>query len=211
MANSNSANGLQAVYNSALGPTKITPYYVSNAQAALAIGTPVTLSGTANSNNIVSGGQEWPAGTLPGIQLATGGDTNKLLGSIVGINFNPTNQLIPSASGASVSASYVPANTEAVVFVADSPDQEFIILDDGANALAVTNIGQNLNLTIGTINTFTGQDSTTLTSASPNTTSTFQVKLLRLNNRPNNVIGLVNAEYVVRINNHLFGNVTAGV
>lgn len=212
MANSNSANGLQAVYNSALGPTKVTPYYIpSNNANALAIGTPVTLTGTSNSNNVVSGGQEWPAGTLPSISIATGGDTNKLLGSIVAINFNPTNQIIPSASGASVSASYVPVSTEAVVFVADDPDQLFTILDNGTNALAVTDIGQNANLTIGTVNAFTGQDSTTLASGALNTTSTFQLKLLRLNNRPNNVIGSVNAEYVVKINNHLFGNVTAGV
>ena len=210
MANSNTPNGLQAVYNSALGPTKTTPYYVSNAQAALAIGTPVKLTGTSNSNNVISGGQEWPAGTLPGIALATGADANAVLGSIVSINFNPTNQLVPSASGASVSASYVPASTEAVVFVADSPDQEFLIVDDGT-ALAVTDIGLNANLTIGTVNAFTGQDSTSLDTSTPATTSTFQLKILRLNNRPNNVIGSANAEYVVKINNHQLANVTAGV
>jgi hypothetical protein len=210
MANSNTPNGLQAVYNSSLGPTKITPYYVSSGQAALAIGSVVALTGTSNSNNVISGGQEWPAGTLPGVQLATGGDGNAILGSIVSINFNP-NTLLPSASGASVSASYLPASTEGVVFVADSPSQEFVILDNGTNALAVTDIGQNANLTIGTVNAFTGQDSTTLASGTLNTTSTFQLKILRLNSRPNNVIGSVNAEYVVKINNHQLANVTTGV
>ncbi len=210
MANLNTPNGLQAVYNSALGATKTTPYYVSSGQVALAIGTPVKLTGTSNSNNVISGGQEWPAGTLPGIALATGGDANAIIGSIVSINFNPTNQLIPSASGASVSASYVPASTEAVVFVADDINQEFTIVDDGT-ALAVTDIGLNANLTIGTVNAFTGQDSTSLDTSTPNTNATYQLKILRLNNRPNNVIGSANAEFVVKINNHGLANVTAGV
>jgi hypothetical protein len=197
MANLNTPNGLQAVYNSALGPTKITPYYISNAQSAMAIGTPVTLTGTANTSTVIFG-QEWPAGTLPGIAVATGGDGNKLLGSIVAFGTVNPQELNPNAV-------YNPANTVGIALVADSPDQEFTIVDDGT-ALAVTDIGLNANLTIGAVNTSIGMDTST-----PAVTATFQLKILRLNNRPNNVIGEANAEYVVRINNHLFGNVTAGV
>jgi hypothetical protein len=50
-----------------------------------------------------------------------------------------------------------------------------------------------------------------LDTSTPGTNATYQLKILRLNNRPNNVIGEANGEYVVKINNHLFGNVTAGV
>jgi hypothetical protein len=202
MANSNTPNGLQAVYNSALGPTKITPYYISNAQSAMAIGTPVTLTGTANTSAVIFG-QEWPAGTLPGIAVATGGDANKLLGSIVGFATVNPQDLNPNAV-------YNPANTAGIALVADSPDQEFTIVDDGT-ALAVTDIGLNANLTIGAVNTSIGMDTSSLDTSTPGTNATYQLKILRLNNRPNNVIGEANGEYVVKINNHLFGNVTAGV
>jgi hypothetical protein len=201
MANSNTPNGLQAVYNSALGPTKITPYYISNAQSAMAIGTPVTLTGTANTSAVIFG-QEWPAGTLPGIAVATGGDANKLLGSIVSFGNNPQ-EINPNAV-------YNPANTAGIAWVADSPDQEFTIVDDGT-ALAVTDIGLNANLTIGAVNTSIGMDTSSLDTSTPGSNATYQLKILRLNNRPNNVIGEANGEYVVKINNHLFGNVTAGV
>lgn len=201
MANPNTPNGLQAVYNSALGPTKLTPYYISNAQSAMAVGTPVTLTGTSNSANVIFG-QEWPAGTLPGIAVATGGDANRLLGSIVYFDGNPQN-ITPSAI-------FNAANTEGVAWVADSVEQEFLIVDDGT-ALAVTDIGLNANLTIGAVNTTIGTDTSSLDTSTPNTNATYQLKILRLNNRPNNVIGSANAEYVVKINNHLLANITAGV
>lgn len=201
MANPNTPNGLQAVYNSALGPTKLTPYYIGSSEVAMAIGTPVTLTGTANTANVIYG-QEWPAGTLPGITVATGGDANKLLGSIVSFDVNPQN-IMPSAI-------YNPANTAGVAWVADSPAQEFSIVDDGT-ALAVTDIGLNANLTIGAVNTTIGQDTSSLDTSTPNTNATYQLKILRLNNRPNNVIGSANGEYIVRINNHLMGNIVAGV
>lgn len=206
MANTNTPNGLQLLNNNPSGYTpKVTPYYISNAQAAMAVGTPVTLTGTANSANVIFG-QEWAAGTLPGIQVATGGDGNKLLGAIVSFGTINPSSIMPAAS-----ASYNPATTENIAWVCDDLNAEFVILDNGTNALTVTDIGQNANLTIGTVNTFTGQDSTTLASGSVNTTATFQVKILRLNSAPNNVIGETNAEYVVKINNHLFGNIVAGV
>ncbi len=210
MANPNTPNGLQAVYNSALGPTKLTPYYISNAQSAMAVGTPVTLTGTSNSENVLFG-KEWPAGTLPGIAVATGGDGNKLLGSIV--YFEPAGSSGASGSGGfnlTPSAIYNPANTVGIAYVADAVDQEFVIVDDGT-ALAVTDIGLNANLTIGAVNTTIGMDTSSLDTSTPATTATFQLKILRLNNRPNNVIGSANGEYVVRINNHLFGNITLGV
>jgi hypothetical protein len=201
MANPNTPNGLQAVYNSSLGPTKLTPYYIGSSEVAMAIGTPVIGTGTSNTANVIYG-QEWPAGTLRGITVATGGDANQVLGSIVAFDVNPQN-IMPSAI-------YNPANTAGVAWVADSPDQEFIIVDDGT-ALAVTDIGLNANLTIGAVNTTIGQDTSSLDTSTPNTNATYQLKILRLNNRPNNVIGSANAEYVVKINNHQLANITAGV
>jgi hypothetical protein len=201
-ANPNTPNGLQAITNSALGPTKVTPYYISNAQAALAIGTPVALATGTNSNAVIFG-KEWPAGSLKAITLATGGDANQLLGTIVGFEQNVTS-IMPTTAG------YNPANTEGVAYVADSPSQEFTIVTDGGTFTS-TYIGYNANLTIGTVNTFTGIDSTSLDTTTPATTSTYQLKILRLNDRPNNDLANTYQELVVQINNHQLANITTGV
>ena len=212
MANPNTPYGLAAVNNNpSLTGIKVTPYYIGSSEVAMAVNTPVTLTGTANSANVLFG-QEWPAGTLPAITVATGGDANKLLGSIVGFqSIGASGSTGTGGINLTLNATYNPANTVGIAFVADDPNQEFTIVDDGAAALAVTDIGLNANLTIGAVNTTIGMDTSSLDTSTPNTNATYQLKILRLNNRPNNVIGSTYAEFVVRINNHLFGNIVAGV
>lgn len=199
MANTNVAYGLQAVRMSDGGYLRVNPYYAPASLASLGIGTPVNIGGSANTTPVING-QEWPNGTLPTIVVATGGDGNKLLGAIVGFEFNP-NEL--------QQAGYNPASTARIVYVADHPMQQFTIIDDGT-ALAETQIGLNANLTVGTVNAFTGLDSTTLDTSTPATDATFQLKILALDNAPGNELA-ANAAYRVQINNHIFGNITAGV
>lgn len=201
MANNTiAAYGLMPVTNSQLGPIKSTAYFVPASLAAIAIGTPVDLGGTSNTSAVING-QEYPAGTLPSIVVATGGDGNKLLGSIIGFQQVPQN--IMPANG-----SYNPANTATVAWVADDVNQEFTAIVNGT--IAVTDIGSNANLTIGSVNTFTGLDSTAV-NATTAVTATFQLHLLRLNNAPNNVITQANPEVVVKINNHRLANAVLGV
>jgi len=200
MVNSVAPYGLQACMTSDGGLLRVNRYWAPASLASLGIGTPVNLGGTANTANTTNG-QETPAGTMPSIVVATGGDGNKLLGAIIGFELDPNDLQ---------QAGYNPASNGRIALVADHPMQKFTIIDSGT-AVQVTDIGQNANLTIGTVNAFTGLDSTTFNSAALAGTSTFQLKLLSLYNAPDNVIGTANGQYVVQINNHIFGNVTAGV
>ena len=132
--------------------------------------------------------------------MATSGDGNKLTGAIVGFELIPTNLF---------RAAYNPASTERVVYVSDHPDQKYTIVDDGLALLAVTDVGLNANLTVGTVNATTGLDSTTLDTTTPAATATFQLKILGLNNRTGNEVGL-GAEWLVKINNHSDANIVVG-
>jgi len=198
MTNSTAAYGLKPINND--GILRITPYYVPASLASLGIGTPVVRSGTSNAVAIING-QSYPIGSLASIAVATSGDGNKVTGSIVGFELIPTNLFRAGINSAS---------TERVAYVADHPLQKFTIIDDGANLLAITDVGLNANLTVGTVNAFTGLDSSTLDTSTPGTTSTFQLKILRLFNREGNKLA-VGAEWVVMINNHTDANVVAGV
>ncbi len=199
MANTNVAYGLQAVRTSDGGYLRVNPYYAPASLASLGIGTPVNLGGTSNSSPVING-QEYPAGTLASIVVATGGDGNKLLGAIVGFEMNPSDLQ---------QAGYNPASTARIVYVCDHPEQQYTIIDDGTT-LAVTDIGLNANLTMGTVNAFTGLDSTTLDTSTPQTDATFQLKILALDNAPGNELA-ANAAYRVKINNHALANVVIGV
>ena len=97
------------------------------------------------------------------------------------------------------------ANTVSII-----PEQLFTIIDDSVGTLAVTDVGLNANLTVGTVNAITGLDSTTLDTTTPATDATFQLKILGLNNRPGNELA-AGAEWVVKINNHTDANIVAGV
>lgn len=198
MANTTAAYGLKPVSNN--GILRVNPYYVPASLASLGIGTPVVRGGTSNTAATING-QHYPSGSLASIAVATGGDGNALTGSIVGFELIPTDLF---------KAGYNTASTERIAFVSDHPDQQYTIIDDGANLLAVTSVGLNANLTVGTVNAFTGLDSTTLDTSTPATDATFQLKILSLSNRQNNELAL-SAEWVVKINNHTDSNVVAGV
>lgn len=201
MANSNAAFGLIPIKDSTGGYLRTQAYYAPASLASLGMGTPVALGGTANAVSNVNGAS-YPQGSLPSIVIATGADNTPFLGSIVSMDPIPTSPL---------TGNYNTASTQRVVWVADHPDQRFICKDNGANALAATNIGQNVNLTIGTVNSSTFVDSTVLNTASPATTQTFQMKILNLYPQPGNTIGIVDAVYEVMINQHQLANNTAGV
>ena len=199
MANNTTAYGLKSVKLAAGAGFQGNPYYAPASLASLGFNTPVIRAGTSNSVSIING-QEYPAGTLATIAVATSGDGNKLTGSIVGFEAIPTNLFTV----------FNPANTARIVYVDDSPTSVFTIIDDGANLLAITDVGLNANLTVGTVNAVTGLDSTTLDTSTPATDATFQLKILGLNNRPGNELA-VGAEWVVKINNHTDANIVAGV
>ncbi len=199
MANSARPYGLQAISDD--GIVRFNRYWAPASLASLGINTPVNLGGTSNSA-AVTNGQETPAGTMPSIVVATGGDGNKLLGSIVGFEAIPTNLFV---------AGYNAASTGRIVYVADDPKQKFSIVDDGLAVLAITDVGLNANLTVGTVNAFTNVDSSSLDTTTPATDATYQLKILSVFDVPGNTVGYAYTQWVVQINNHILANIVTGV
>lgn len=203
MTNLNTPYGLVPVKNSPFVEIPKNYYYIPASYAtALFIGDPIVKTGTSNTANVLTSGRQFAAGSLPEINKATDGDANKITGVIIGFLANPLN----------LNSVYNPASTEAVAIVADSSLQEFEIQEETAGtALAVTAVGLNANLVFAESgSTVTGLSGAELDTSTPATTSTFQLKILRLVDAPDNAIGQ-HAKWRVKINNHTEANVTSGI
>lgn len=165
-----------------------------------AIGDPVVLAGSADSNGI------------PTITLATGGTGNLVLGAIV------------SGAGASVfgadfgvpqdSPIVIPATKSRnyYVLVADDPNTIFEVQEDGiGGTMAAADVGLNVNLIAGTNN---GYISTwLLDSSTKGTGATVQMKILGLSSQglPSvNAFGDY-AKFLCLINHHQYRAGVAGV
>jgi len=180
---------------------QINHYYVPSTYAtALYVGDPVVKTGTANTA-VAGEGKNYASGTLPEINKATAGDGNAITGVIVGFEASSDNENII----------YNPASNARVVYVCDSPDVVFEIQADSANAVAATDIGANANVVYTHAGVAaTGLSGAELNTASMTTTSTYQLKILRLVERSDNELG-TNAKLEVLINNHTEANNTAGI
>jgi hypothetical protein len=162
-----------------------------------AIGDPVTLAGSADSNGV------------PTIALATAGAGNLVLGAVIGMAGT-----VYGASGGdptSLSTLLVPATkTKAYyVLIADSPDIIYEIQEgtDGA-ALAATSVGLNFDLKSGTNNGYVS--GWVLDNDTGATGVTLQLKSLRLAQRRDNAFG-TSAKWLVKINHHQFRPGVVGV
>lgn len=200
MANANRPSGLSPVaHMSAVswtggGRTYCIPSTDGN---VFAIGDPVTLAGSSDSRGV------------PTITLATAGDANMVLGSILsmgGLVYGG-----PYADPTNLNTVLVPATKAAsyYVLVADDPGTIFEVQDIGTGtALAATDTGLNINLVSGTNNG--ALSGWMLNNASKATTSTYQMKLLGLTQRPDNIIGQY-GKWLCIINNHCFRAGQTGV
>lgn len=162
-----------------------TRYYIGTGDGNnLFIGDPVALSGTGATDG------------TPGIVRATAGAGSSagdgMLGAVVGFE---------NLTSDNLSRTYRPASTEMYVLVADDPNLEFEIQEDGTGA--VTSIGLNANFVIGTGNTATGVSAVELATSTVATTATLDMRILGLVKRPGNDVG-ANANWRVSINNHPF-------
>jgi hypothetical protein len=162
-----------------------------------AIGDPVTLAGSADSNGV------------PTIALATAGAGNLVLGAVIGMAGT-----VYGASGGdptSLSTLLVPATkTKAYyVLIADSPDIIYEIQEgtDGA-ALAATSVGLNFDLKSGTNNGYVS--GWVLDNDTGAAGVTLQLKSLRLAQRRDNAFG-TSAKWLVKINHHQFRPGVVGV
>lgn len=191
MANADQPKGLIPV-NELGGPFMIATglYFIPATDSnAMSVGDPVKYAGSADADGV------------PTVAVATAGDA--CCGVIVG--FTPDKDY--------ENQTHRTASTARYAIVADSPDQLFMVQEDSVTStLAATNVGQNANLVFGGTNTTTGMSGVELDSDSAATTATLQVKIIRLDRRPDNEIG-DNADWIVKINNHQHGSHTgtAGV
>lgn len=127
---------------------------------------------------------------------AAAGDAN-LLGAVVGFINNP----------ADLNTKYRLASTNRIALVSDGPDVVYEIQEDSVGAaLAAVDIGENADIVVAAGSTTTGLSGMELDSSTHNTT-TAQLRILRLVNRPGNSIG-DNAKVEVVINEHVFKTTT---
>ena len=203
MANANTPAGLTPLKNSPFVEIPKNSYYIPASYAtALFIGDLVVKTGTSNTANVLTSGEFYPAGSLPEINKATAGDGNPSTGVIVGFKATPSN----------LTLSYNPAFTERVAIVADGLLQEFSIQEESAGSpLAATSVGLNANVVYAESgSTVTGLSGAELDTTTPATDATFQLKIKRLLDAPQNAIGQ-HAKWVVTINNHTEANGKAGI
>ena len=197
MANVNAPFGLRPVrhrsgthYNGAA-----RAYYIPSTYAtALYVGDPVIKTGTSNTAAVsMPGAGSFGIGTLPEINKASAGDTNKITGVIVG--FAPV-----TAS----STTYNPASTERIAYVCDDPGVLFEIQASSSANIAATDIGTNANLTFSTAgSTVTGLSGAQLDTSSMTTTATYQLNIVSVANRADVEVGSqAYTKLLVRINNH---------
>lgn len=143
------------------------------------------------------------ANGIPYVQKAAGTDT--LRGVVVGcLLVNPNN---PSLVGTVLDNTIqnIPATKtkDYYVLVVDDPSVLFEIQDDGLNAATTVATACNKNATFTVANPTSPQQNSAsvIDSSSINTTSTLNLKIVGLAQKPNNAYG-ANASWLVRINLH---------
>lgn len=199
MANPNKVMGLSPVkyLNGADWDGRGSVYSVLTTEGnLLSIGDPVKLGGTADANGV------------PNVVQATAGAT--AVGVILAIGTNPNGPWINPSDLTKVQA---PATKPVTyyAFVADDPNIIFEIQEGGAGAnLAITNVGENADFIAAAAATGTVVSGFTLDNNNHDTTSTRNLKILRLAPRADNAIGTF-AKWWVLLNNHSFRTGVAGI
>lgn len=206
MANVDSPFGLRPIRHRNGAPYNGggNPYYINSTYAAaLFVGDPVIkVAGGSNAAALSAAGYgDFPIGTLPEIEKATAGDTNRITGVIVGFAPLPDD----------LSKQYNPASTERVALVCDDPDVIFEIQADGA--IPAASMGLNAVL----IYTHSGSTTSGLSGVELDTTSdapavdaSNQLLILRGVNSPDNDVTLTHAKVEVMINQHTQNQGTVG-
>ncbi len=196
MANVDSPFGLKPVRHKSGAPYNgaANPYWIdADYGTALFIGDPVIkVAGGSNDAVVKVPGQgDFAIGTLPSIEKATAGDTNRITGVIVGFSPLPND----------LTKQYNPASTERVALVCDDPDMVFEIQADGA--IPAANMGLNAAVVYThSGNTTTGLSGAELNSATDAADASQQLLILRAVNRVDNDTTLTHCKVEVLINQH---------
>jgi hypothetical protein len=144
------------------------------------IGDPVVVTGARGSGHQV-------------VEVATAGATNQITGFIVG--FEPTPGIVSLGYGA--------ASTLRFPIVCDDPAALFELQEDAVGgAIAVANIGQNINLVSGAGSTFTKKSGWMIDSSGITADATFQMIVRDIVTRVDNEEATAYAKYICSINLH---------
>lgn len=155
-----------APYNGAAN----TYYVPASDSTALFIGDPVILAGSGDAAGVSS--------------ITRGAAGDRITGVVVGFTANPND----TTDGA-LETGYRAASTEAYVLVADDPGLVFEAEEDAVGgALAVANIGNNIDVIAAAGSTVTRKSGYLLDSSTAATTSA-QLRIVGFSQRVNNVIG----------------------
>ena len=162
----------------------------------LSVGDPMKLNGSADAKGVPGVIQATAAATAVGVLLAVG-----------------TNPNGPFINPADLSVTQAPA-TKAVVYyalVADDPNIIFEIQEGGAGSnLTAASVGQNTDWVAAAAATGTFVSGFYLDNNALNTTSTLNLKILRLAPRVDNALGQY-AKWWCLINNHSFRTGVTGI
>lgn len=180
MANSNAPRGLlpARLRNGApwVGPCSLY-YHPSTDSAALYPGDPFIIAGGADSRGI-------PTGTL-----ATAGATNRITGCVVA--------LVPTAP---FQTQYGAASTAFYFLACDNPDVLYEVQEDSVGgALSAAEVGENVDLIAAAGTAATATSGWQLDSSTHGTGATLQMRIVRLEDRADNIIG-TNAKWLVAVN-----------
>lgn len=179
MANSSNASGLRPIRhrNGAAYQGQTRRYYIPATDGtAVYVGDPVKSAGSADANGV------------PTVAQAAAGDT--IRGVVVAVEAETRDSL-----------TYRAASTARYVLVCDDPDVVFEIQEDSVGgALAAANVGNNADFVVAAGSTVTGRSGVMLDSSTA-TTSSANLRILRLVQREDNAIGNY-AKWEVMINEH---------
>ena len=151
------------------------------------IGSPVKLAGSADAT-----------GKYPTVALAGAG--GPIVGSVVGFGNTP----YLAADVSDLDKVYSISTEDVYVAVADDPDLIFECQEDSTTNFTADSIGCNADLTTESGSTTTGKSSVEIDCSTETTTSTLEIRILRLVDRPDNELGDY-AKFEVMINVHAYG------
>lgn len=205
MPNSNAPFGLKPVrhllgvpLNGAVVPMLAPSGYAT----ALFIGDPVIKIAAGSNTSVIKrpGVGEFAIGTLPQINKATAGATNRITGVIVGFAPNPDG----------LGTIYGPASTDRICYVNVDPYTVFEVQADGAIPAADMGLNANLIFTQSG-STTTGLSGVELNSATQAADATFQLIIQRAVNRVDNDTTITRAKVEVIINLHTERGIASGL
>lgn len=200
MANTDVVKGLKPVKHFSGAPYngQANMYLLPSSDGtATFLGDLVKLAGSAGAAGTVVYGIDCEG--MPTIAQSAAGDTH--VGVVVGFLANQDNLALRHRA----------ASTNRIALVADDPSLIFEVQEvSGGTALTAAAVGLNANVVVNAGNATTGLSGMELDNSTEATTADLDVQIIGLAKYPDNNIG-EHAKWLVRINDHAYGEGVAGV